>query len=121
MLKYAKIINEETKEVSIGTGTNFAFYQSIGMTEQEVELGYNGSWYLAGYAPAKPEPTKEEQQKARQDAYRIEVDPITCHIQRLGDEEQTAEVIAEIAQLVEKRKAKVEEIKQRFPYSEEAI
>ena len=63
-----------------------------------------------------PEPTKEEQQKAREEAYRVEVDPITCHIQRLGDEEQTAEVIAEIASLVEERKAKVEEIKQRYPY-----
>ena len=63
-----------------------------------------------------PEPTKEEQQKAREEAYRAEIDPITCHIQRLGDEEQTAEVIAEIASLVEERKAKVEEIKQRFPY-----
>ena len=62
MKKYAKIINEETKEVSIGTGTNSAFYQSIGMTEMEVEEAYDGSWYLLGYAPAKPEPTVEELQ-----------------------------------------------------------
>ena len=121
MKKYAKIINEETKEVSVGTGTNSAYYQSIGMTEMEVELGYNGSWYLAGYAPIKPEPTKEEQQKARQEAYKAEVDPITCHINRLKDEEQTPEVIAEIASLVEERKAKVAEIKARYPYSEEVI
>ena len=60
MKKYAKIINEETKEVSIGTGTNSAFYQSIGMVEMEVEEGYDGNWYLAGYAPSKPAPTKEE-------------------------------------------------------------
>ena len=122
---YAKIINEETKQCSVGDGNNFGFYQSIGMTEMEVEEAYDGSWYLAGYAPAKPEPTKEEQQKAREEAYISEVDPITCHIQRLGDEEQTPEVIAEIASLVEERKAKVEEIKQRFPYpveeSEEVI
>ena len=121
MKKYAKIINEETKEVSIGTGTNSAFYQSIGMTEMEVEQAYNGSWYLQGYAPAKPAPTKEEQQKAREEAYKAKVDPITCHINRLKDEEQTAEVVAEIASLVEERKAKVEEIKQRYPYSEEVI
>ena len=57
MKKYAKIINEETKEVSIGTGTNSAFYQSIGMTEMEVEEAYNGSWYVKGYAP---EPTAKE-------------------------------------------------------------
>ena len=125
MIKYAKIVNEETKLCEVGLGTNSAFYKSIGMTEMEVEQDYAGNWYLAGYAPAKPAPTKEEQQKARENAYKADVDPITCHIQRLGDEEQTPEVIAEIASLVEERKAKVEEIKQRYPYpveeSEEVI
>lgn len=119
MKKYAKVINEETKLCEVGLGTNAKFYQSIGMTEQEVEQAYDGSWYVLGYAPKKPEPTKEEQQKARQEAYIAEADPITCHIQRLSDEEQTEEVIAEIAQLVEERKAKVEEIKQRYPYPAE--
>ena len=116
MIKYAKIINQETGLVEVGLGTNSAFYQSIGMEEMEVEQAYDGSWYLAGYAPVKPEPTKEEQQKARQEAYTREVDPITCHIQRLSDEEQTPEVIAEIATLVEERKDKVAEIKARYPY-----
>ncbi len=119
MKKYAKIINEETKLCEVGVGTNTAFYTSIGMEEMEVEQAYDGSWYLAGYAPAKPEPTKEEQQKAREEAYKANVDPITCHINRLKDEEQTPEVIAEIASLVEERKAKVEEIKQRYPYPTE--
>lgn len=58
---YAKIINEETKLCDVGLGTNTDFYKSIGMTEMEVEQAYNGSWYLKGYAPAKPEPTLEEQ------------------------------------------------------------
>ena len=116
MKKYAKVINEETKACEIGLGTNTAFYASIGMEEMEVEQAYNGSWYVKGYAPIKPEPTKEEQQKAREEAYKAKVDPITCHINRLKDEEQTPEVIAEIASLVEERKAKVEEIKQRYPY-----
>ena len=66
-----------------------------------------------------PEPTKEEQQKARAEAYRLEKDPITCQINSLRDEEQTPEVIAEIAQLVEERKAKVAEIKARYPYPTE--
>ena len=68
------------------------------------------------YVCELPAPTKKEQQKARETAYKAEVDPITCHINRLKDEEQTPEVIAEIASLVEERKAKVEEIKQRYPY-----
>ena len=121
MKKFVKILDNESKLCSIGIGTDTEFYRSIGMSEMEVEEAYDGSWYLAGYAPSKPEPTKEEQQKAREEAYRAEIDPITCHIQRLGDEEQTAEIIAEIASLVEERKAKVEEIKQRFPYPVEEI
>ena len=116
MKKYAKVINEETKLCEVGLGTNNNFYASIGMEEMEVEQDYAGNWYLAGYAPAKPEATKAEQQKAREEAYKAKVDPITCHINRLKDEEQTPEVIAEIASLVEERKAKVEEIKQRLPY-----
>ena len=116
MIKYAKIINEETKQCEVGLGTNSAFYQSIGMTEMEVEQAWDGAWYVKGYAPVKPEPTKEEIAILREQAYIQEVDKITCHINRLKDEEQTPEVIAEIAALVEERKAKVEEIKQRFPY-----
>ena len=74
--------------------------------------------YVIVAIPEPLPPTKEEQQQARQEAYKTEVDPITCHIQRLGDEEQTPDIIAEIALLVEERKAKVEEIKARYPYPE---
>ena len=62
MKKYAKVINEETKQCEVGLGTNNNFYVSIGMEEMEVEQDYAGNWYLAGYAPAKPEPTVEELQ-----------------------------------------------------------
>ena len=113
MLKYAKVINEETKLCEVGLGTNNNFYQSIGMEELEVEQAYNGKWYLAGYAPAKPEPTKEEQRENRARAYKEEVDPITAHIQRLRDEEGTEK---EVAELINERALKVEEIKQRYPY-----
>ena len=60
----------------------------------------------------------EEIRKARASAYALEVDPITSHIQRLRDEEQTEEVIAEIESLIEERALKVGEIKQRYPYIE---
>lgn len=53
--KYAKIINQETKAVDVGVGTNIDFYKSLGMTEMDVEQAYNGGWYVAGYAPAKPQ------------------------------------------------------------------
>lgn len=65
MIKYAKIVDEETKQCQVGTGTNTQFYQSIGMVEMDVEQAYNGQWYVAGYAPAKPEPTEYEKAQAR--------------------------------------------------------
>lgn len=55
MLKYSKLINEETKQCDVGIGTNTNFYKSIGMTEMEVEQAYNGSWYVKGYTPEKSE------------------------------------------------------------------
>lgn len=119
MIKYAKIDNETTKQCTVGLGTDTKYYQSIGMTEMDVEQAYNGDWYLVGYAPEEPAPTEEEQSQKREEAYTMEVDPITCHINRLKDEEQTPEVIAEIEELKQERSLKVEEIKQRYPYPEE--
>ena len=60
MIKYAQIINEQTKQCEVGMGTNAEFYRSVGMTEMEVEQAYDGAWYVKGYAPEKPEPTVEE-------------------------------------------------------------
>lgn len=69
MKKYAKVVNEETGLCEVGVGTNTSFYASIGMTEMEVEQAYNGSWYLKGYSPAKPEPTLEEQVSSLEQTY----------------------------------------------------
>ena len=54
MLMFAIILNEETKQVSVGTGTNVEFYKSVGMSEMEVEQAYDGCWYVKGFAPEKP-------------------------------------------------------------------
>lgn len=54
MIKYAKIINQETKECGVGLGTNTAFYVSVGMSKMDVEQAYNGNWYVKGYAPKEP-------------------------------------------------------------------
>lgn len=64
MKKYAKVTNEETQACDVGLGTNKAFYQSIGMIEQEVEQAYDGAWYLKGHAPQAPEPTYIELRQA---------------------------------------------------------
>ena len=69
MLKYAKIVNEETKLCEVGIGTNTRYYESIGMTEMEVEQAYNGSWYIAGYAPEKPQEVKEQEVRAVREQY----------------------------------------------------
>ena len=79
---------------------------------------YNGEYLLKSEIPA---PTKEEQSKKREQAYKDEVDGITAHIQRLRDKEQTPEIVAEIEQLIAERDAKVEEIKQRYPYPTDPI
>lgn len=55
MLKYAKIVNEETKLCDVGIGSNNEFYKSIGMEVMDVEQAYDGQWYIVGYAPKKPE------------------------------------------------------------------
>jgi len=120
MLKYAKIENEETKQVSVGLGTNTDFYKSIGMVEMDVEQDYNGTWYLMGYAPAEPEKTKEEVSETRRQLYIAEKDPITCQIQALRDEEQTEEIMAQIESLKEERARVVEKIKAENPYPQEA-
>lgn len=51
MKKYAKIENETSKRVSIGIGDNIKFFESIGMKEMDVEQGFDGNWYVEGYAP----------------------------------------------------------------------
>lgn len=79
---------------------------------------YNGEYLLKSEIPA---PTHEEQSEKRALAYQNEIDPITAHIQRLRDTEQTEEVVAEIAELIAERDAKVEEIKARYPYPTDPI
>jgi hypothetical protein len=72
---------------------------------------------LAIYNEPLP-PSDEEIRNLRAQAYLTEIDPITAHISRLRDEEQTEEIITEISALIEERALKVEEIKQRYPYPE---
>ena len=62
MERYAKIVDEETKEVQVGVGCDEEFYKEIGMTIMDVEQAYTGDWYVKGYAPLPPEPTTEEKQ-----------------------------------------------------------
>lgn len=117
--KYAKIINEETHEVQVGVGCPIGYYIEIGMTWMEVEYGWDSKWYQAGYVPEQPEPTPptyEEVKKIREDLYKSEVDPITAHIQRLRDQEQTELIKQEIEALVRERDNTFINIQIEHPY-----
>ena len=76
MKKYAKIVNEETKQCEVGIGTNTNFYESVGMTEMDVEQAYNGFWYVKGYVPEKPEPSYAEKRLAEYPAIGEQLDMI---------------------------------------------
>lgn len=111
MIKYAKIVNEETKQCQVGTGTNVKFYRSIGMVEMDVEQGYDGQWYVAGYVPVQPEPTIEEKnetiRQTRASLYAQLIDPLHAQKQRkvvLGEwtEELEAEYVAQVKALTAK-------------------
>lgn len=75
--------------------------------------------YTIHKTPEPTPPTNEEQSENRRQAYISEIDPITAYISRLKDEEQTEDIIAEIETLKSERSAKIQEIKERFPYAEE--
>ena len=70
MKYYAMIADEDSKLVSVGTGTDTAFYESIGMELMDVEQGYDGNWYVAGYAPVKPQELVEAEALAQAKAER---------------------------------------------------
>lgn len=66
MLKYAKIVDEQTKLCEVGVGTDEKYYQSIGLTLMDVEQAYNGQWYINGFCPVEPKKTYVQK---RQEAY----------------------------------------------------
>ena len=125
---FVQVIGENTYYVANDDGTisSFAPYQfdeNAIKADEEIVQGYDGRYYFASQCPEKPAPTKEEQQKARQKAYKAEVDPLMAEYNRkktfnLFEEGEEEALLAEV-------NAKVEEIKQRYPYpveeSEEVI
>lgn len=66
MIKYAKIINQETGLCEVGLGTNINFYQSIGMSQLDVQQSdIDGNWYLIELCPMKTNEQKELEEKER--------------------------------------------------------
>lgn len=53
-----RIINEETKlleRIVIGDNATLSGYETM-----PEEMGYDGNWYLEGYAPVRPQPSYAE-------------------------------------------------------------
>ena len=66
MIKYAKLINEETGLCEVGLGTNTDFYRSIGMTQIDVKQSdIDNNWYLTELCPMKSEEEKQKQEQQR--------------------------------------------------------
>ena len=66
MIKYTKIINEETGLCEVGLGDDVEYYTSIGMIEMDVQqsnIDYN--WYLIEKCPMKTEEQKAQEEKER--------------------------------------------------------
>ena len=116
MLKYAKIENEETKQCSVGLGTNTDFYISIGMSEMDVEQAYDGNWYLTGYEPQQTiEEQNEQIRQQRQARYVTESDPLRLdYDEALARGEDTAET------LKQEWLASKDKIREELPYIPEA-
>lgn len=114
---YAKIVNEETKLCEVGTGTNVEFYKSIGMVDMAVEQAYDGAWYVEGYAPEKPAPTRKEVEQMRI-AYRHEHidDETLCRMRKQANGTWTPEDELKYLNLDAKVTAYIEE---HYPYSVE--
>lgn len=121
-MSYIKIVSENKKcEVFLNenpTKEQIADLIEQGYEEGEWEKGWDGIPYVKGYAPVPPAPTIEEQKEKRAQAYLIEVDPITAHIQRERDEAEPDE--EKITALIEERNQKVREIKEQYPYPNES-
>lgn len=66
MIKYAKVINQETGLCEVGLGSNIDFYLSIGMSRLDVQQSdIDNNWYLAEKCPMKTDEQKELEEKER--------------------------------------------------------
>lgn len=109
-----KVSEYPEKEKEYEDAANWA---NLNNHEIKIESIDGEDWYKM--VSSEREKTVEEVKQIRAELYVREVDPLTAHINRLRDEEQTPEIVAKIASLVEERKAIVAKIKAENPYPTE--
>ena len=69
MIKYARIINQETGLCEIGTGSDIEFYKSLGMVELDVEQSEKDRfWYLSELCPHYTPEEIAQRERQRLDA-----------------------------------------------------
>lgn len=104
----AKIINDETKEVSVANGSN----PPADYKEMEVEHCWNGNWYVKGYAPKESIDSKNEKIRLqRQIRYLQESDPL-----RLDYDEALARGEDNAEALKQEWLASKDKIRKELPY-----
>ena len=121
MRYYFKWLNEEKKQIAqcADNPKAAALFGLNETTEQKPERGRDGILYVAGFAPQLSiEEQNQEIEVKRRALYLEQVDPLTAQIERLRDEEQTPEIVAEIASLQTERTTRVAQIRQENPYVE---
>lgn len=85
MIKYTKIIDEETGLVNIATGTDIEYYQSIGMVELDVEQSdVDNNWYLSEKCPHLTPEEKEAREKERVSHLKCTKRVLALMLQQLG-------------------------------------
>lgn len=90
------------------------------LTDEEIDGLNDGTLIIVdNEVVEKPAPTKEEVSETRKQLYTKLVDPLTSQINRLRDEPQTEELIAEIEALKVERSELVAKIKEENPYPTE--
>ena len=104
----AKIIDEQTKEVSVALGTN----PPADYVEMDVKQAYTGKWYLVGYAPQPSIEWQNEQiRMQRQARYVAESDPL-----RLDYDEALARGEDNAEQLKQDWLESKDKIREELPY-----
>ena len=112
-LFYCKLKDSDTKEYEV---INQEEAKELGWKQEDLDIGYDGKFYLNGYAPHPSVEYQNDQiRKQRQTRYEVESDPIRLNYdEALAREEESAE------QLKQDWLASKDKIREELPYIEES-
>lgn len=82
-MKFRGILNEETKEVLV---INQIDAKNQGLPEYEVEIAFDGNFYLKGYAPTKPQGVIDDERIVELEKYLNDTDWYSIRYAETGKE-----------------------------------